>query len=406
MSGIQLIVHDDGLASLAPLTDLRASFDVRTGARTTLERVLSLVGLDAPDAVVVPEALAEITREAHPGVSVNEIPEGDCLLVSGRWVLPSGKLSEIPANGAVSDGSTGHLLAMRAEAGYIRSYIENGAVPRGIANHPVEDARVIEHPWDVIRHRDACLGHDLDSICQRIPFETESVGVTMVNGENVFIHQEATVLPSAMLDASRGPIVIDAGATVRLGAVIIGPAYVGRGATVLDGALVKGGTSVGPVCKVAGEVGGTIIQGYSNKAHDGHIGDSWLGEWVNLGAGTVNSNLLNTYGEVTAVSDGTRHRTGLTFLGTIAGDHVKTAICTRLMTGGIMGTGAMVASSAPTHGETARFAWLTDASAQSYRLDKFLEVMRTAMARRGVTPSEAYVARVSALAESTEGVRA
>jgi hypothetical protein len=126
---------------------------------------------------------------------------------------------------------------------------------------------------------------------------------------------------------------------------------------------------------------------------------------VNLGAGTVNSNLLNTYGEITAVSGGSRHRTGLTFLGTIAGDHVKTAICTRLMTGGIIGTGAMVASSAPPGKETARFAWLTDESAQSYRLNKFLDVMRTAMGRRGVTPSEAYEARVRALAESTEGVR-
>lgn len=396
---------DDGLASLAPLTDLRAAFDVRTGARTTLERALSLVGLESPDAVIVPEAMAELVREAHPGAAVNEIPEGDCLLVSARWVLPSGKLAEMPANGALCDATTGQILVMRADAGHVRSFIDNGAVPRGIANHPVEDARVLVHPWDVIRHRDACLSHDLESICQRIPFETESVGVTMVNDENVFIHQEATVLPSSMLDASKGPIVIDAGATVRMGAVIVGPAYVGRGSTVLDQALIKSGTSIGPVCKVAGEVGGTIIQGHSNKAHDGHIGDSWLGEWVNLGAGTVNSNLLNTYGEVTTVSGGTRHRTGLTFLGTIAGDHVKTSIGTRLMTGGIIGTGAMVASSAPPPRETARFAWLTDESAQSYRVNKFLDVMRTSMARRSVTPSEAYEARIRALAESTGGVR-
>jgi len=201
-----------------------------------------------------------------------------------------------------------------------------------------------------------------------------------------------------MLDASNGPIIIDEGATVRLGAVIIGPAYIGPYSTILDQALIKANTAIGPSCKVAGELGGTIIQGHTNKAHDGHIGDSWIGEWVNLGAGTTNSNLLNTYGEVTATAGGHRHRTGLTFLGTIAGDHTKTAICTRLMTGTIIGTGAMIASSAPPPSEVMPFAWLTDAGTRTYRTQKFIDVMNTVMARRHVSPSDAYAARIRELA--------
>ena len=102
-----------------------------------------------------------------------------------------------------------------------------------------------------------------------------------------------------VLDAERGPIRIDRGAVIRPGAVICGPCSIGREAVVVDRALIKPDTVIGPVCKVGGEVGGTIFQGYSNKSHEGHLGDSWEGKWVNFGAGTSNSNLLNTYGEVT-----------------------------------------------------------------------------------------------------------
>ena len=140
-------------------------------------------------------------------------------------------------------------------------------------------------------------------------------------------------------------------------------------------------------------MGGTIFQGFSNKSHDGHLGDSWVGRWVNLGAGTTNSNLLNTYGEVTMrlEPDGPRLRTGMQFLGAIIGDHVKTAISTRLMTGTVLSTGAMIATTAPPPTTVPRFAWLTDEGCRTYNIEKFIEVAKTMMARRHVQPSEAYV---------------
>ena len=190
--------------------------------------------------------------------------------------------------------------------------------------------------------------------------------------------------------------------------MICGPCSVGAGATVLDRALIRPNTVIGPRCKVGGEVGSTIFQGYANKAHDGYLGDSWVGKWANLGAGTVGSNLLNTYGEVTMRTevDGPRHRTGLRFLGAIIGDHVKTAISTRIMTGSVLGTGAMVATSAPPPDTVRRFAWLTDDGERSYRLGKFLEVMNAVMARRDRIPSRAYAAAVEALHRFAVGPRA
>ena len=141
---------------------------------------------------------------------------------------------------------------------------------------------------------------------------------------------------------------------------------------------------------MGGEVGGTVFQGFANKSHEGHLGDSYVGEWVNLGAGTTNSNLLNTYGEVSMrlEPDGSRWRSGRQFLGCILGDHVKTAIGTRIMTGTVIGTGAMVAGSTPPASVVPRFAWVTDDGVRSYRLDKFLDVAGTVMARRELPLSE------------------
>jgi hypothetical protein len=152
------------------------------------------------------------------------------------------------------------------------------------------------------------------------------------------------------------------------------------------------------MCKVGGEIGSTVFQGYANKSHEGHLGDSWVGKWVNLGAGTTNSNLLNTYGEVTVrlAPDGPRHRTGMTFLGAMLGDHVKTAIGTRLMTGSIVGTGAMIATSTPPPTTVPPFAWLTDEGRRTYRLEKFLDVARTVMGRRERRMTPEYANAVTA----------
>jgi hypothetical protein len=148
---------------------------------------------------------------------------------------------------------------------------------------------------------------------------------------------------------------------------------------------------------VAGEVSGVIFQGYSNKAHDGFLGDSWVGEWVNLGAGTTNSNLLNTYGEVImrATPESPLERTGEQFMGAIIGDHVKTAICTRIMTGSSIGTGAMIATTAAVTGAVPGFAWCTDEGRRHYSLHKFGQAAKAVMGRRQVVPSKAYADRIA-----------
>jgi UDP-N-acetylglucosamine diphosphorylase/glucosamine-1-phosphate N-acetyltransferase len=228
-------------------------------------------------------------------------------------------------------------------------------------------------------------------------------GCTVIGSRPLTIDPAAKVYPGTIFDCEAGGIHIAAGAVIRPGCTLIGPVIISAGSTVLDRAIIKANTAIGPHCKVAGEVGGSIFQGCANKGHDGHLGDSFVGQWANLGAGTTNSNLLNTYGEVImkVTPSSSNERTGQQFMGCIIGDHVKLAICTRIMTGSIVHTGAMWAAGQAVTGTIPAFAWVTDSTppgSKFFRPDKFLDIARTVMARRKVEMGPAYAATLASMA--------
>jgi len=368
---MKLILFDDGAGELAPLTDLRPVFDVRTGAWTALERWAE-IGL-SPAGVRVPDSMAVLAKALHPKLGVNQSIATGSTLVNGRWPLAAQDVETIAAlkpGYALVRGST--LLAARVDEP------TDEPIKVDAYESTEHDADLLDRCWHVRSYRDACLAYDLGQ---------------MAPSKGVVVQEGARVAESAVLDASNGAIVVAKDARVGHHAVVLGPAYIGPGSTVVEHATIRPNTAIGPVCKIGGEVSGTILQGYSNKAHDGFLGDSYVGMWVNLGAGTTNSNLLNTYGQV--VVD--RQRTGETFLGCILGDHVRTAICTRIMTGAVVGTGTMWAASSAISGRVEPMRWMTDAGERTYRREKFLEVAKAAMARRGIVPSEAEVARFAEL---------
>lgn len=414
-SPVPLILFDDDRPGLTPLTDLRAAFMLRTGAMTTLERwgaIAPSLGLSL-HAAHAPRRLRDLTLES-PTVPKGELRFGaDVLFVNARCVLLPPGLDRLQTGSALTAatnaGAKPTIVAARLSASDAPAFLESLNLPPNIKADETADARLLQRPWDIIRHRDACLDADLAHLSESVhasPVRKHGAapdrpGVTLINAAAVHIHPCARVSPTVTLDAELGPIVIDENAVLRPGVIIVGPVYIGKHSTVLERALIKAHTAVGPVCKVAGEVGGTIFQGYANKGHDGHLGDSWVGEWANFGAGTTNSNLLNTYGEVTAalaLPGASRERTGLQYLGCIVGDHTKFAINTRIMTGSIFGTGCMVATVAAPPTCVPAFSWLTDERTQPYRFSKFLEVAKAVMARRKIVPSEAYIAAMEALA--------
>lgn len=379
------------------MTDLRACFELRTGMLTTAGRLVghwpkSLAGY------WVPQRIHTIVS-ARANAPVNELPDTDevYLCVNGRAAMPEAVPPLKPGQAAIERDS-GDVVAALLRLQEAEYFFRAGTLHERVNIQSIESRVLYRYPWDIVGHYWKTIPHDILTT-RVLDAQVPDQSTTTVGEHPIEIHETARVFPHVVLDATHGPIMIHERATLRPGAVLCGPCSIGRDGTVVDHAVIKPNTVIGPCCKVGGEVGSTVFQGYTNKAHDGHLGDSWVGKWANFGAGTTNSNLLNTYGEVVMRTDpdGARQRTGLTFLGTIVGDHAKTAICTRLMTGTVIGTGAMIATTAPPATTVKRFAWLTDDGERAYRIEKFIEVMTTVMSRRRKTPSEAYVERIRQL---------
>jgi UDP-N-acetylglucosamine diphosphorylase/glucosamine-1-phosphate N-acetyltransferase len=393
-TGRRLIIFDDGRGRLGPMTDLRASFEVRTGVTTTAHR-LAAAFPRMLEGYWVPEPLAPLVS-VRANAPVNRRSDEEVLLLAnGRWARPD-EGPDLEEGEAWVEQATGDVICAVLRRADALALLEGGDLPDRVRVAESPERRLYRHPWDVLPDIRATITHDIE----RMPVDNEALvarDVAAVVGDApVQVHRSAVIGAGVVLDATDGPILVQEGAAIRHGAVLIGPCSIGRRSIVADRSIIKSGTSIGPECKVGGEVGATIFQGCANKVHDGHLGDSWVGKWANLGAGTTNSNLLNTYGDVVVRTevDGPRQRTGLTFCGAFVGDHVKTAIGTRIMTGTVLGTGAMIARSTPPPSTVPRFAWMTDDGDRVFRIEKFLEVARTVMGRRGRTPSDAYEALV------------
>jgi UDP-N-acetylglucosamine diphosphorylase/glucosamine-1-phosphate N-acetyltransferase len=188
-----------------------------------------------------------------------------------------------------------------------------------------------------------------------------------------------------VFDAAAGPILVQPGTHIHAFTRVNGPCYIGQNVNVMGGDI--SGCSIGDVSKVRGELSSTVVAGYANKGHDGFVGHSYIGRWVNLGAGTVTSNLKNTYGTVALWTPTGVRDTGMQFLGTMFGDHVKTGIGLRLTTGTVLGAGANVYGNMPPK-VVAPFSWGDSPPYTIYQPDKFLETAARMMSRRHVELSE------------------
>ncbi|MPR35076.1 putative sugar nucleotidyl transferase [Salmonirosea aquatica] len=251
----------------------------------------------------------------------------------------------------------------------------------------VSDYLSIQQLWDIYAENGAQIVADYDRLTanRRSAPIADSFTVCYA-AENIFIEEGATVR-AAILNAEGGPIYIGRQATVSEGATIQGPFAMGEGAVVAQGAKIRPNTTLGPYCKVGGEVNNSVLFGYSNKAHDGYLGNSVLGEWCNLGANTNNSNLKNDYSHVKLYNYATQQLedTGLTFCGLFMGDYTKAGISTMFNTGTVVGVNVNVfgAGFQPKH--IPSFTWGGQADGFTpYRFEKAVAVIRETMGRRQI----------------------
>ncbi|MDT8413887.1 MAG: GlmU family protein [Flavobacteriaceae bacterium] len=247
----------------------------------------------------------------------------------------------------------------------------------------------LEYPWDIFSKNGKAIQDDFDLLTlgrQSMPLSPTN---KVLFQENIFL-EEGVSVEFATLNASKGPIYIGKNAEIMEGSVIRGPFSLGEGSTVKMGAKIYGPTTIGPYCKAGGEINNSVLFGYSNKGHDGFLGNSVLGEWCNLGADTNTSNLKNDYGIVKIWSYEAQKfvSTGLQFCGLMMGDHSKSAINTMFNTGTVVGVNANIFGAGFPRNFIPSFSWGGPAGYKVYQPAKAMQVAAEVMRRRDMELTE------------------
>ncbi|MEE9408897.1 MAG: GlmU family protein [Polaribacter sp.] len=252
-----------------------------------------------------------------------------------------------------------------------------------------EDLIQVKNTWDIFSLNYEAIQQDFDLITEGRTSEAIPEGTRYINKENIFI-EEGVEITFATLNASEGPIYIGKDAVILENSAIKGPFAMCEHAVVKMGAKIYSGTTLGPYCKVGGEINNSVLFGYSSKGHDGYLGNSVLGEWCNLGADTNNSNLKNNYAEVKLWDYDTERfaKTGLQFCGLMMGDHSKCGINTMFNTGTVVGVSANIFGSGFPRNFIPSFSWGGASGFTEYKTNKVFEVAEVVMKRKKNTFEE------------------
>ena len=371
-----ILFDDDNWQSLLPITYTRPICEIRVGILTISEKWQTRTNCKV--SYITQDYLA---KKFPINISDNN------LVINSR-LLPNDNMEDLILQLGFNEALlyNEQLIAARLTRTQFDKLIENQDLDAltGV-DLAKEDKYVhlISRPYDVFMENGKEILKDFKILTHLKKSEIISYHTHPIEPDNIFIEKGATVLCST-LNASEGPIYIGKNATVMEGCHIRGPFAMGEGAVLKMGARVYKDTTIGPYCKVGGEVSNVVFQGYCNKGHDGYLGNSYLGEWCNLGADTNSSNLKNNYAEV-KLWDYTKDsfdKTGLQFCGLIMGDHSKTGINTMLNTGTVIGVSANVFGSGYPRNFIPSYSWGGASGYKTYQIGKALEVGNKVMARR------------------------
>ncbi len=389
------LFEDEGYSRLLPLVYFRPVYDLRCGAQLLRERVAQYF----PDATVslhTRSYLAPVVSEVYPEVQVNELPEGldAVVFINGRLLMDGSvakAIKKLEQNQVLQQDETVvavHLTGTQLEN--IKDQLNQSLLTRetfqGLSVISTQ-VRIVTYPWELIQYNGTALLEDFTQLTGNNPAIQGKVfdGTVLVNREQIHIGSGAQVKPGAVLDASEGPIYLDDGVHVFPNAILEGPLYVGENSLIKAGAKIYENTSIGPVCKVGGEVEESILHSYSNKQHEGFLGHAYLGSWVNLGADTNNSDLKNDYGTVKVYVQGELVDTGSQFVGLTMGDHSKSGINAMFNTGTVVGVNCNLYGADLPPKFVPSFTWGNAFDGfTTYRLEKAIQVARRVMARRKV----------------------
>lgn len=327
---------EDYLTAAFPLPLEHSSFEVDASLFPTDDLVAAVLDLRPGQALV------------HEGRSLSFCSEGRGAPSSMDWTTPPAFLQQVQFNGEV-----------------IR----------------------FERPWHIFQQCGKAIAHDVKLLTEGRRSQLLSALNTVVGDPNMIFLEEGAVVEASILNTKSGPIYIGKNAEVMEGCMIRGPFALGDHAQLKMGAKIYGPTALGPECRVGGEVNNSVITGYSNKGHDGFLGNSVLGEWCNLGADTNNSNLKNTYGnvQVWSYAEGKQVDTGAQFCGLVMGDHAKSGINTMFNTGTVVGPCANVFGGGFPAKHVPGFAWGGADGFEVHDIDRAIATARRVMDRRHIS---------------------
>lgn len=381
MSRLVCLEPESPGAAWAPFAGARPIAELTAGAWPIWERWAGV--LDLTDSVIMGDEVAGFVDARSVPVVPRGPVSGPAIVVRSDFA-PAGVVLEL-------DPGTRRLTHDGVTVAWIVAEGEVWNAPDATGAAIEVEGLLLQGAWDVI----TALEHFLPADCTDFLAQGSTSipdGCIVLGDPSELIATEAGVEPGVVFDLRHGAVVLSPGVQVRAGTRLEGPLFVGEETMLLGGAIRH--SSIGPRCRVHGEVSSSVFLGFANKSHDGFLGHSVLGQWVNLGAGTITSNLKNTYGEIRLDLPGGRAETGRMNLGTLFGDHAKTAIGSLFATGTIVGAGANVLG-APIPRWVRPFAWGADG--ESLHADGFVQIARRVMPRRQIEVTDEIEASLRAI---------
>jgi UDP-N-acetylglucosamine diphosphorylase / glucose-1-phosphate thymidylyltransferase / UDP-N-acetylgalactosamine diphosphorylase / glucosamine-1-phosphate N-acetyltransferase / galactosamine-1-phosphate N-acetyltransferase len=401
------VFENRGVDNLEPLTLTRPAFDLWCGAHSMLARQRRALEAQEIGAVVRPK-MAELCKLQRPEMAVNDsdwLRRQPTVLVNARWLPPPEPLTAAtePRVGCIGDEVA---YAILPSAGIADLAFDN--VEEVLANLKQKlpqceaGGTLIAYPWDLVEHNSQTLCDDLRWPMQENKAHT---GMEVIGPrDRLVVDPSANIEPLVVADTRNGPVIIDRGAIVQSFSRLEGPCFIGPESWI-HGAKLRTGT-IGPRCHIGGEFEASIVQGNSNKYHDGFLGHSYVGEWVNLAAGTQTSDLRNDYGPIRVSVAGVKIPTGRNKIGAFIGDHTKTGLNTLLNCGSAIGafcnllpTGTYLPTTIPS------FTLCSAGMTEQWDLRQLFQTASVVMRRRGAELTDAHTNLYFQLFEATSELR-
>ena len=407
LGNLRLAVFESSLrTNFYPLTLTRPAFDLSFGTGTLLSRIEERVSSKATD-LFVPDHLQGTTQENHQDAKVNDSVSGKCLIVNSliadrpeiwhaveQTTVENSEILHVDSSGTLVFGILEETSPKLVQLTFKRARAKTKRI-----ESEIDDLALVRFPWKLVEQNGLAITNDFSG---RYSERQYAEGQFESRGSKFSVSSMADIERYVTMDSRNGPIIIEDGAHVQSFSHLTGPCFIGKG-SVVKSAKIREGTTIAEFCRVSGEIEQSIISNYTNKNHDGFVGHSIVGSWVNLGALTTTSDLKNTYGEIKVNVGGKQVNTGHNKVGAFIGDMAKTAIGTMISSGKSVGVSSFamgaVTSDIPSFTIS---AGVPRSRVVEMYIDSAIETQRRMMSRRGIKISDAYISLIKSVFKMTK----